>query len=69
MHNMSKMNEVHPLPKLEIDGADLPNKGMMSGVTDTYDSDLSTGYNKIGKMGKDSWSDMAEDNMPPCSKW
>ena len=63
------MHTVNPLPKLEIEGADLPDKGMMVGVTDTYDSNLTTGFNKMGKIGKDSWSDPAEDNMPPCAKW
>ena len=62
------MHTVNPLPKMEIEGSDLPDKGMMVGVTDTYDSDLTTGFNKMGKIVKDSKSDPAEDNMPPCAK-
>lgn len=60
------MGKVNPRPTGELQGDDkpMPDRGVNSGVTDTYHSDLNKGYNSGGGIGGDTKSDT--NRMPEC---
>lgn len=59
------MNEdkYRPNGNIQGDTKAMPDRGISTGVTDTYGADLS-GVNRIGSMGNAAKSDPAFDNEP-----
>ena len=56
------MGKVNPRPTGELQGDDsnMPDRGVRTGVTDTYGADLEQGYNSLGSITGATTSDPAE---------
>jgi hypothetical protein len=57
------MDKHNPRPNGETGGGDLPDRGKMTGVTDTYGGNLEQGYQNEGKMNSCTKSDPAEQGF------
>lgn len=55
------MKECNYRPNGQVQGdtKDLPDRGVSTGVTDTYGGDLKQGFNNHGGIGSDTKSDPA----------
>lgn len=54
------MGKMNPRPNGEVGGSDLPDRGVRTGVTDTYGGNLEQGYQNEGKLGGATKSDPAD---------
>ena len=60
------MSKLNPRPTGETGGADIPVRGVRTGVTDTYGSNLEQGYDNPSKITGDTKSDMGEYEKSHC---
>lgn len=64
------MDKYNQRPNGETGGGDLPDRGKMTGVTDTYGGNLDQGYQNEGSLGSATKSDAADEccNRPDKNK-